>query len=252
QFNGLSAGVNLQNVGTSPEPNTTLPTDLRIGLGYDWDSPFTGLDHQDKWIFDSDLVMPVVPVDAQWQLNLGTEYTHYFGSEYGVLRAGYEFPQTVLGAYSSYSVGGSVGTRFNGMDLSLDYSWTPYGELGSQQRFALTGTFGQKLRGPQPGLLGNYLYPPKNVAVVAGDHSARVTWDPQSGNPDGYDIYMAYSPEAKQWTRLNTSPITATVMTVKNLYKGYKVYFCVSTLKHKSGRVYRESDKSAAVMVIPN
>jgi hypothetical protein len=40
-------------------------------------------------------------------------------------------------------------------------------------------------------------------------------------------------------------------MTVKNLYKGYKVYFCVSTLRHKAGRVYTESDKSPAVSVLP-
>jgi Fibronectin type III domain len=239
-------------VGTSPEPNTTLPTDLRIGLGYDWDSPFTGLEKADKWLFDADLVMPVVPVDAQWQLNLGTEYTHYFGNEYGVLRAGYEFPQTVLGAYSSYSVGGSIGTIFNGMDLSLDYSWTPYGELGSQQRISITGTFGSKLRGVQIGPPGNYIYPPKHVVAEAGDHSAHVSWDPQTGKVDGYDIYMSYNPDSKQWTRLNTSPIVATTMTVKNLYKGYKVYFCVSTLRHKAGLVYRESDKSPAVMVIPN
>ncbi|HTB22763.1 MAG TPA: PorV/PorQ family protein [bacterium] len=250
QFDGLSAGADLENVGTSPEPNTTLPTELRMGLGYDWENPFTGEQNADKMLFDADLIMPVVPVDQEWELNVGGEYTHDFGKQYGVLRAGYEFPQTVLGAQSSFSVGGGIGTHISGMDLSLDYSWTPYGELGDQQRIALTGTFGAKLRTPAAPK-GNYLYPPDNVVAQAGPRSARISWDPQKGKVDGYDIYMSYSPNAKEWTRLNKAPITSTSMTVKNLYAGYKVYFCVSTLAHKSGEVYRESDKSKVVVVTP-
>jgi hypothetical protein len=252
QFGGFSAGATLENFGTSPEPDSTLPTDLRMGLGYDFAELFGPMDPEDKLLLDADFVTPVVPVDEEWQLNIGGEYTRSFGKEDGILRLGYRFPpETELGSGSGLSLGGGLATHLTGMDLSLDYAWIPYGELGDQQRIALSIEFGDHTRAQAEGPRGDYLYPPKNVAVSGGDHSARLTWDPQTGTVDGYNIYMSYNPDAKEWTRLNKSPVTSTSMSVKNLYNGYKVYFCVSTLARKSANLYRESDKSAPVVVIP-
>src|SRR5665213_1078080 len=238
-FQGVSAGMMLENVGTSPEPDSSLPTDLRMGLGYDWDGPFTGLAKLDKMLFDVDLISPVVPVDQEWQLNLGDEYTHDFGNSFGTLRIGYRFPQPSLGAAAGLTVGGGLGLHLTGLNVSLDYAWIPYGVLGSQQRIALTADFCARARTVvQETRSGNYLYPPDNVAVAGGNHAARVSWDPQTGTVDGYNIYMAYDPHAKEWTRLNKSPITTTSMSVHNLYNGYKIYFCVSTLARKSDNLY--------------
>jgi len=245
---GLSAGLTLQNLGSSPENGASLPEDLRLGLGYDWDIP----GKTDKFVMDADLVMPIVPVDGQWEANVGGEYTHWFGDEWGILRAGYRFPQTALGAEAGMTVGGGLGIHLEGLDLTLDYAWVPYGELGSMQHIALTGTFGTKPRSqPKQDIHGLYLYPPANVAATAGDRSATVSWEPQKGKVDGYNLYMTYNPGSGQWTRLNKAPITTPGLTVRSLYNGYKVYFAVSTLAHKSGNVYQESDKSPSVLVVP-
>jgi hypothetical protein len=62
---------------------------------------------------------------------------------------------------------------------------------------------------------------------------------------------MSYNPASGQWTRLNKAPITTAGLTINSLYNGYKVYFAVSTLAKKAGNLYRESDKSPSVMVVP-
>jgi hypothetical protein len=249
---GLSAGFTLQNFGTSPQAGSSLPTDARFGVGYDIKGPFTGPINDDKLRFDADLILPVAPVDYEAQLNLGGEYTRYLGDAYGILRAGYRFPQTELGAEAGMTLGGGLGTHLPGLDLTLDYAWVPYGELGYMQRIALTGTFGAKprIRGQEP-FKGLILYPPVNVTATAGSKSARVTWDPQSGRVDGYNLYMTYNPNSGQWTRLNKAPITTTSLDVKSLYNGYKIYFAVSTLARKGENLYQESQKSQPIMVIP-
>ncbi len=250
-FGGFSAGMDLENFGTSPEPDSQLPTDLRMGAGYDFDGIFTGDEHLDKLLLDVDAIMPVVPVDQQWQLNLGAEYTRELGEAFASLRAGYRSPQMVIGTESGPSFGGGVGTHLTNVDLSLDYSWVPYGVLGSMQRIALTADFGGHVQTEMRNRMeGNYLYPPEHVKAVPQGGTALVSWDPQKGSVDGYNLYMAYDPAAKQWTRLNKSPITGTSMTVRGLYRGFKTYFCVSTLARKSLNLYRESDKSPAVVVV--
>ncbi|MGH7441182.1 MAG: PorV/PorQ family protein [bacterium] len=246
---GLSAGAMIENFGTSPEPGSDLPTDLRMGLGYNWLSQA----QSDKLLMDADLVMPISPVDEQWGLNLGGEYTHLFGNVSAVLRAGYRLPQTVLGPEAGLSLGGGLGTHISGIDISLDYAWVPYGELGDMQRIALNIGFGTVRQRPgAPGPAGNYLYPPKHVTAEAGRHSAQLNWDPQTGRVDGYNIYMSYDPANRQWTRLNKEPIHGTSMAIRSLYSGYKVYFCVSTLRRKADNLYLESDKSKSVVIIPN
>ena len=248
---GLSAGMTLQNVGTSPSKDASLPISLRIGLGYQWDYPFTKDTWDDRLLVGMDIVMPIVPVDGVWHLNLGTEYQRWFDTQFAALRLGFRYP-TDLGSLASLTVGGGLGTELPGATLSLDYAWVPYGELGSMQRIAITAAFGGKPRPrPKGGKGGFYLYPPPDVRGNGGDRQARITWEPQKGRLDGYNLYMSYNPSSGQWTRLNKVPITSNTQTINGLYNGYKIYFAVSTIARKADNLYQESDKSPSVMVIP-
>jgi hypothetical protein len=248
---GLSAGLTLQNIGSSPTPGASLPMVMRIGLGYDWDAPFTKERMDDKMLLGMDVVMPIVPVDGVWRLNLGTEYLRYFDTQFAALRVGYRVPSE-LGALAGLTVGGGFGTELPGANLGLDYAWLPFGELGSMHRISLNAVFGPKPRKRgQRSADGFYLFPPPNVQAVAGNRQARVAWQAQTGRLDGYNLYMSYNPAGGQWTRLNKGPITGTSQTVNGLYNGYKVYFAVTTIAKKADNLYQESEKSQAVMVVP-
>jgi hypothetical protein len=248
---GLSAGLTLQNLGTSPDPSASLPIVMRLGLGYDWEAPFTRERLDDKLLTGVDLIMPIVPVDGVWHLNVGTEYTRWFEAQWASVRAGYRVP-TDLGPLAGLTVGGSLGTELPGANLSLDYAWIPYGELGNMHRIAMTATFGPKPRKKQrASSTGLYLFPPANVQAVAGNRSAKVAWEAQKGRLDGYNLYLSYNPSSGKWTRLNKAPITGTSQTVNGLYNGYKVYFAVTTIAKKGDNLYQESEKSAPVMVVP-
>jgi hypothetical protein len=250
---GLSAGMTLQNVGTSPSKNASLPMSLRIGLGQTWNYPFTPDTWDDRLIVGGDIVMPIVPVDGVWHLNLGTEYLRWFGNQFGALRMGLRYPSD-LGALSMLTLGGGLGTQLPGADLSFDYAWVPYGDLGSMHRFALNAIFGSKPRPrPKGGVGGFYLYAPPNVQGSAtGDRQARITWEAQKGRVDGYNLYMCYNPAEGKWIKLNkTAPIVGTSQTLNGLYAGYKTYFAVTTLARKGDNLYQESERSPSVMVVP-
>jgi hypothetical protein len=248
---GLSAGLTLQNVGSSPDAGASLPSDMRVGIGYDWKAPFTGEAQDDRLLLDWDLIAPVVPVDGPWRTAFGLEYTRWMDSGYAILRAGYQISQGDT-EMEGVALGGGIGTDLPGARLGLDYAWVPFGILGNMQRISLDATFGAKPR-VRPGhrYNGNYLYPPANVAATAGDRQARISWEAQKGRVDGYNLYMTYNPASGKWTRLNRAPITATSQTINGLYNGYKVYFAVSTLAKKSENLYQESDKSPSVLVVP-
>jgi hypothetical protein len=248
---GLSAGMTLQNMGTSPTPNASLPIVLRLGLGYDWDAPFTKEMQDDKLLMGVDIVSPIVPVDGVWHVSVGTEYTRWFDQQFASFRVGYKAP-TDLGALAGLSLGGGFGTELPGANLSLDYAWTPYGELGNMHRISLSATFGPKPRKKgHGGINGFYLFPPVSVQAVAGDKQARVVWTAQTGRLDGYNLYCTYNPAGGKWIRMNKAPITGTSQQVTRLYNGYKVYFAVTTIAKKADNLYQESEKSTPVAVVP-
>jgi hypothetical protein len=249
---GISAGLTLTNLGVSPDQGASLPSDMRVGFGYDWKNPFTGQGLADRLLIDLDAIAPIVPVDGPWRAALGFEYTRWFKEDYfGVIRTGYQATEGVT-EMNGIAVGCGLGTHWNGIDVSLDYAWVPYGILGSMSRVAIQAAFGTKER-PKPSkdIHGLYLYPPANVVASSGDRQARVSWEPQKGRVDGYNLYMSYNPASGKWTRLNRAPITTASQTVNGLYNGYKVYFAVSTLAKKEGNLYQESDKSPSVMAAP-
>lgn len=248
---GLSAGLTLQNMGSSPTPGASLPIVLRLGLGYDWNAPFTKERLDDRLLLGSDIVMPIVPVDGAWRLNIGGEYQRWFDQQWAALRLGYRVP-TDLGALAGLTVGGGFGTELPGANLGLDYAWIPFGELGNMHRISLNAVFGPKprKRGKQ-GNDGFYLFPPANVQAVAGNKQARIAWQAQTGRLDGYNLYMTYNPAGGKWTRLNRAPIVGTSQTINGLYNGYKIYFAVTTIAKKADNLFQESEKSQPVMVVP-
>jgi len=249
---GISAGFTLTNLGVSPDHGASLPSDARVGFGYDWKNPFTGKALNDRLLLDIDAIAPIVPVDGPWRAALGFEYKRWFKEDYfGVLRSGYQATQGVT-QMNGFALGCGIGTQLNGIDVSMDYAWVPYGILGNMNRVAIQAAFGTKAR-PKPAkdIHGLYLYPPANVRATAGDRLARVSWEPQKGRVDGYNLYMTYNPAGGKWTRLNKAPIAGTSQTINGLYNGYKVYFAVSTLAKKEGNLFQESDKSPSVMAAP-
>jgi|GEM_PF-912509 hypothetical protein len=249
---GISAGMTLTNLGVSPDHGAALPSDVRVGFGYDWKNPFTGKGLADRLLIDLDAIAPIVPVDGPWRTALGFEYTRWFKEDYfGVLRTGYQATEGVT-EMNGVAVGCGLGTHWNGIDVGIDYAWVPYGILGNMNRVAIQAAFGTKER-PKPtnDIHGLYLYPPANVAVSSGDRQARVSWEPQKGRVDGYNLYMSYNPASGKWTRLNKAPITSPSQTINGLYNGYKVFFAVSTLAKKEGNLYQESDKSPSVVAMP-
>jgi hypothetical protein len=248
---GLSAGLTLQNMGTSPTPNASLPVVMRLGLGYDWDSPFTKQLQDDKMLLGLDVVAPIVPVDGVWHANIGEEYTRWFDKQWASFRLGYRVP-TDLGALAGLTVGGGFGTELQGANVSLDYAWIPYGELGNMHRISLSAIFGPKPRKKgKSGVGGFYVFPPVSVQATAGNRQARIAWTPQTGRLDGYNLYMTYNPASGKWTRLNKAPITGTSQTINGLYNGYKIYFTVTTIAKKADNLYQESEKSQVVTVVP-
>jgi hypothetical protein len=225
-----------------------------LGLGYQWDYPFTKDTWDDRLLIGTDIVMPIVPVDGVWHLNLGTEYLRWFDEQYAALRLGYRYP-TDLGSLASLTVGGGLGTQMPGVDLSLDYAWVPYGDLGAMHRIAITAAFGAKPRPrPRGGKGGFYLYAPPNVrASASGNRTATIAWDAQTGRLDGYNLYINYNPANENgWKKLNTrGPLKGTAQAVPGLYEGYKVYFAVTTVALKPGEtnLYQESMRSPSVAV---
>jgi len=245
---GLSAGLTLQNVGSSPTPSASLPITFRIGLGYDWNAPFTKEQQDDKMLLGMDIVMPVVPVDGVWHLNLGGEYQRWFDEQFAALRLGYRFNHDLGGL----TMGGGLGTDLPGARLTLDYAWVPFGELGNMHRISVNAVFGAKPRSKKRSNSGYYIFPPVKVAATAGDKVARVSWEPQTGRVDGYNLYMSYNPKSGKWFHMNPKgPIVGSSQTVSGLYNGYQIYFAVSTLARKADNLYQESEKSLVVSVVP-
>jgi hypothetical protein len=245
---GLSAGVTVQNIGTSPTPGAPLPVGLRVGLGYKIAHPFTDPDeNNDKMVMGLDFIMPIVPVDGTPGVNFGTEYSHWFGDVSTALRVGYRFP-TDLGALAGLSAGGSLTLQSGGNDFGLDYSFVPYGILGISNRIALNVFFGEKPHVSGPRASGP-LVVPSGLKAKAGDQSAFLTWDASPVRVTGYNVYMSYNPSSGQWYRVKSHDNHAT--TVNKLYNGYNIYFAVSSIRRKSDGTWEESAKSEPVLVKP-
>jgi hypothetical protein len=247
-MSGLQAGMTIQNIGTSPT-HAPLPVNLRMGLGHIWKHPFSDPDDDaDKLSTDVDFIMPIVPVDGSPHLAVGTEYFRWFGHSFGAARVGYRFP-TDLGALAGLTAGFGVGYQGGGNDVSLDYTFVPYGELGNAHRIALNAFFGSKPRVAGIRKTGP-LVVPYGLKGKSGDQSALLSWQPSPVKVDGYNVYMAYNPATGPWYRVKSHNHYET--TVNKLYNGYNIYFAVSAIRKKADGSWEETAKSAPVLVRPS
>ena len=245
---GIGAGLVLQNVGVSPLDGP-LPMQLRTGLGYKIDHPFSPSYYPvDDLNLGLDIVLPISPAGQPVDANVGMEYKRWFGNNAGALRVGYRYPDD-LGTTAGLTAGGGYSFDFIGAVVSLDYAFVPYGDLGVSQRIAVSGIFGGK---PRPTPTAPKAAQAQGVQAVAGDRSAQIYWRPNTDDVQGYNLYMAYKP-AGPWYKLNKLPLKTTSQHVGSLYNGVTTYFYVSAVSKPAGPggPSGESAKSVIVGIVP-
>ena len=129
----LSLGMSLRNLGPSMKfisEEYSLPLTLSLGGGYEIGGMRLALDG--IWGVN----------DKSFKLSFGTEY---LPADFITLRGGYllklaEGTGPVSGGEGNFGgLGGGIG--FSALNYSIDYSYEPFGELGSAQRFSITGRF---------------------------------------------------------------------------------------------------------------
>ncbi|MCB4792414.1 MAG: PorV/PorQ family protein [Elusimicrobia bacterium] len=116
-------GLALQNIGTGlkyVQDNSPLPLTLRAGVS------FKQLNK--KLLLVSDLNFPV---DNEINAHLGAEYKQNFGAFDLFPRVGFK-TNTVRSRDVLSGVSGGFGISYN--DISVNYAWVPYWELGATQR----------------------------------------------------------------------------------------------------------------------
>ncbi|MEW6040650.1 MAG: PorV/PorQ family protein [Elusimicrobiota bacterium] len=134
----VNFGAALQNAGTQMKfisRRENLPVNLRAGLGYkSYAGKFTG---------GVDLMKPL---DAELEIHTGCEYwlvKLQSGSDFGglILRAGYRLRGFDENYKLGYLSGITAGVGFELFNYRLDYSFIPYGDLGTTHRISLLGRF---------------------------------------------------------------------------------------------------------------
>jgi hypothetical protein len=244
---GLQAGMTVQNIGTSPTSDP-LPVNFRVGIADKLAHPFSDPeDNDDRLTTDLDFVLPIVPVDGAPQVNFGAEYFRWFGHDFCTMRLGYRFPDD-LGALAGMTVGCGLGMQGGGNDYSLDYTFVPYGDLGTANRVAINADFGTKPRVINPRSKGP-LVMPTGLKAKPGDKSASLAWDPSPVRVDGYNVYMSYNPAGGQWYRVKSHDHHEAI--VNKLYNGYTIYFAITSIRRKADGSWEESLKSEPVAVRP-
>ncbi len=246
---GVSAGVSVQNIGSSPNPEAPLPIQMRIGLGHKWKAPFTKEDDSDLLSSAVDFLAPIAPVDGIYKINFGTEYKKWFDQKWAALRLGYRFP-TDTGLLSGLTSGIGFGTSSDGADIGLDYTFVPYGDLGFTHRVAMNLAFGAKPRVVKPKVNGP-LVAPSGLKGEAGDAKVSIRWDASKVKVEGYNIYMSYDPAKGQWYKLTGKPVGAITQTIGKMYNGTKVFFAVTAARTKSDGTFEESQKSEPLELHP-
>lgn len=122
-------GLALQNIGTKIKfiaEENPLPLTAKAGIA------FAVSEH---WLAAMDLA---APSDSDLIACAGTEYLLQVNNRIGLaVRGGYSTRNTKTGGLNGIT--GGVGIRYH--DLSIDYAYVPYGDLGNTQRLSLSVKF---------------------------------------------------------------------------------------------------------------
>lgn len=133
-FKSLAFGMSIRNFAkeiTYEQESFQLPLIFRFGIS---------MNILDLWDINSQQQALVVAADAthprdyREQLNIGAEYTFM---QLLSLRGGYMFYNDEYGV----TAGLGVHQNFGGVDLAIDYSYTPFGVFTNVQRFSFTASY---------------------------------------------------------------------------------------------------------------
>ncbi len=121
----LMLGFAVQNLGGSLKYETesdNLPLLIKLGTGYKV---------QENWTAAFDLVFPE---DNQPTFALGTDYKHKLSDDMSVSgRLGYNSRSSKVDGFNGVSIGFGFGFQI----ATLDYAWSPLGDLGTTHRISL-------------------------------------------------------------------------------------------------------------------
>ncbi|MCX8093832.1 MAG: PorV/PorQ family protein [Candidatus Goldbacteria bacterium] len=258
---GFDVGIVFQNVTflqmnqIEGAPDAPLPLNLKFGICYKLPRLFTSeQDPRDKFVFGLDGIYSIQPANMPFKLHTGIEYLFNVSEINFTPRIGYRFNGqnfiSDLGALAGLTVGFGVSKNFDGVDVSLDYAFIPYGILGQSHRIGLNINVGQPKPKPKPKPVVNQ--PPKVVKLKPGKKEILVTWSPpekvDKDKIKGYNVYMSYKPGGKYY-KLTKTPIPPTkyYLKVAPLKSGLRCYFVVTTV----GMDDKESPYSKEISAVP-
>jgi hypothetical protein len=211
---GLSTGIAVQNLGgnvTYDREKQKIPLVYRGGIAYK--------------IYSSDLVF-----DVDLLKSVDTDLNVYFGAEYVLLhqfsfRVGNKFTKSEP-FRPSFGVGFHLQNRYH-----VYYAYSTHADLGATHNIGFTFNFGSRARTKPKTLFKAdqpvVLIAPENVKVVVEDDVLKISWDPVAGVQ--YNVYARVS-TAKEWVKLNGSPLYNNTISYKKLKRSGGYYFRVSSV----------------------
>ena len=262
-FEGFDVGMMFQNISYTTLNGAPLPFNLKFGISYKAPRLFTSeINPKDKLVLAVDGILPITPANMPIGLHTGLEYEYNMADNIVKLRAGYRFNgnkqfTSDLGSFAGFTSVAGYSRIFEGMAVSFDYAFIPYGELGTMNRVSMTISLNQPapLPSPSPTLspspeatpVAAPVLPPKDIALKVMKKKIAVTWSDE--NKDkllGYNVYMSYKPGGKYY-QLNKMPLNNSSLYVGPLKSGLRVYVVVTSVNLKG----KESEYSLEMSAVP-
>ena len=207
-FEGFDIGLMFQNISFMELNGAPLPLNLKFGVSYKAKRLFTSEDDpRDFLTVALDGILPIVPANMPFKLHMGLEYGGNIGDFIFTVRTGYRFNGNKfvsdLGALAGLTAGGGIKRNIEGVDISIDYAFIPYGILGNTHRVSMTISVGEPTPTPTP----RPVRPPRVVKLTPKKKKIIVTWSTENKKKlKGYNVYMSYTPGGKYY-KLTKRPV---------------------------------------------
>jgi hypothetical protein len=253
-FPGFDLGIVFQNISfmqmnqVAGAPDAPLPLNLKFGVSQKINRLFTSeKDPKDFLTLALDGILPISPANMPFRLNVGMEYGGDIGGNILKARVGYRLDGNQfisdLGALAGLTTGFGYTRNFDGVDMSIDYAFIPYGDLGMTNRIGMTIKVGQPTPVPTPSAAR----PPKIVKLTPQSKKIAVTWSTEAlKDLKGYNVYMSYKPGGIYY-KLTKEAISKYYLIVGPLKSGLRCYFIVRGV----GKDGRESSDSKEISAVP-
>ena len=262
-FEGFDLGLVFQNLSfmqlTITDPNdpehnlnvAPLPLNIKFAISLALKPMFTSsAEPRDGFTFGLDGILPIQPANLPFKLNVGLEYMFDIGGVRLSPRGGYRFNGkdfiSDLGPLAGMTAGFGISKNFDGLDVSIDYAFTPYGVLGQSHKIGMLFNVGAATPTPTPVAVK----PPKVVKLKPQKKKIWVMWSVDKKNVSkikGYNVYMSYKPGGKYY-KLTKTPIPPSryYLKVGPLKSGLRSYFVVTAV-NKDGKESKYSREISAV-----